>query len=793
MKTKRITFFILLLSFISQAQSKLTGSLVDAAHQPLDYVEVLLLNQQDQLIQHTYTDDTGSFVLLDIPSATYILRIQYLGVKQYETTLSIETDRQLDPIVIQNDQQLDEIILTAQAKLVERKIDRTVFNIEQSIHANNSNAKDVLKLTPGLKVDKDQIAQIGKSSMQVMVNDKLLPLTGEDLINYLSTIPSETIKKIEVITTPPAKYEASGNSGLINIVLKQGKHNAWSNQISGGFTAADKATYKISDVFNYSKNKVSLAASLNASSGYSQEIGKMELHYPKETWKTVFRETAKKEDLSGSFQLDYQATPSTGIGVQYRGNTYKQNTQDKNQTNVYNLVDNLIKNIETKGKSSPDFNNHAVNLNLNHQFDTVGTRLNLDMDYFNYITHKNRVFNTKKATVHNVVNSDQNSQTDGDQTIDNYSAKIDMEQPLSFANLTYGAKVSFVQTINNANSFNTNAGSATQEILQADHFVYKENIQAVYFSATRSFSKQWEAQVGLRLESTQTVGESAASQSKEKTTYTELFPSVYVNYKMNEDHTFSLTANRRINRPSFWQLNPFRWYVNEYNYVTGNPSLKPTFTNALTLSYTLKNKLFINASYSKVKDLATQYATIDKINSIQILQQANVFDAENYNLSMTHIHDAWHWFNSQNTLSVFYNSTKLLLPVDLTTSNGMGYYFNSNNTINLNADKTLQAQVDYFYQSKLNNGNWKLKAMQGLNIGMKYAMLDKKLNLSAYLNDIFRTSHLRAEATSDGVKQGYTMYYDNRYFSLGLSYSFGNSKIKVSERQGSNKEVINRK
>jgi len=793
MKTKRITFFILLLSFISQAQSKLTGSLVNAAHQPLDYVEVLLLNQQDQLIQHTYTDDTGSFVLRDIPSATYILRIQYLGVKQYETTLPIETDRQLDPIVIQNDQQLDEIILTAQAKLVERKIDRTVFNIEQSIHANNSNAKDVLKLTPGLKVDKDQIAQIGKSSMQVMVNDKLLPLTGEDLINYLSTIPSETIKKIEVITTPPAKYEASGNSGLINIVLKQGKHNAWSNQISSGFTAADKAIYKISDVFNYSKNKVSLAASLNASSGYSQEIGKMELHYPTETWKTVFRETAKKEDLSGSFQLDYQATPSTGIGVQYRGNTYKQNTQDKNQTNVYNLVDNLIKNIETKGKSSPDFNNHAVNLNLNHQFDTVGTKLNLDMDYFNYITHKNRVFNTKTATVHNVVNNDQNSQTDGDQTIDNYSAKIDMEQPLSFANLTYGAKVSFVQTINNANSFNTNAGSATQEILQADHFVYKENIQAVYISATRSFSKQWEAQVGLRLESTQTVGESAASQSKEKTTYTELFPSVYVNYKMNEDHIFSLTANRRINRPSFWQLNPFRWYVNEYNYVTGNPSLKPTFTNALTLSYTLKNKLFINASYSKVKDLATQYATIDKINSIQILQQANVFDAENYNLSMTHIHDAWHWFNSQNTLSVFYNSTKLLLPVDLTTSNGMGYYFNSNNTINLNPDKTLQAQVDYFYQSKLNNGNWKLKAMQGLNIGMKYAMLDKKLNLSAYLNDIFRTSHLRAEATSDGVKQGYTMYYDNRYFSLGLSYSFGNSKIKVSERQGSNKEVINRK
>lgn len=793
MKTKLITFFILLLSFLSQAQSKLSGSLLDSTHQPLDFAEVLLLNAQNQLIQHTYTDAEGTFVLDAIASDTYILRIQVLGIKQYETTLSIQADHQLEPIVIQSDQQLDEIVVTTQAKLVEHKIDRTVFNIEQSVHANNSNAKEVLRLTPGLKVDKDQVAQIGKSSMQVMVNNKLLPLTGEDLINYLSTIPSETIKKIEVITTPPAKYEASGNSGLINIVLKEGKHNAWNNQISTGFETADKATYKFSNVFNYSKNKVSLAASINASTGYNQEIGKMDLHYPTETWRTVFRETKKKEDLSGTFQLDYRATPATGFGVQYRGNTYKQDTEDKNQTHVYNLVDNLVKNIETKGKSTPDFNNHAVNLNFNHSFDTVGTKLNLDLDYFNYSTQKNRVFNTKTTAVDNVVNKDQYSQTDGDQTIDNYSAKLDVEQPLSFVNLSYGAKVSYVQTINNANSFNTHAGSTTREIIQADHFVYRENIQAAYISASKSFAERWEAQVGLRLESTQTVGESAAHQSKEKTSYTELFPSVYIQYKMHADHTFSLTANRRINRPSFWQLNPFRWYVNEYNYVTGDPSLRPTFTNAITMGYTLKNKLFINASYSKVKDLATQFATIDKVNNIQILQQANVFDAENYNLSLSHIHDAWYWLNAQNTVSVFYNSTKLILPIDLKTSNGMGYYFNSNNTIHLNADKTLQAQVDYFYQSKLNNGNWKLKPMHGLNLGMKYAMLDKKLNLSAYMHDIFRTSNLRAAATSDGVKQDYDMYSDNRYFTLGLSFSFGNSKIKVSERQGSNKEIINRK
>ena len=793
MKTKLITLFCFIVSLVSYSQIKLSGSVVDGQQQPIDFAEILLLTTQETVVQHTYTDESGAFIFDRIAADSYILRVTNLGKKQYETQLTLTQDQKLAPFIIQNDNLLDEIVIAKQAKVFERKVDRTIFNIEQSIHANNSNAKDLLKLTPGLKVEKDQISLIGKSSMQVMINDKLLPLSGEELISYLNTIPSETIQKIEIISTPPAKYEASGNSGLINIVLKQAKHNAWNNQISAGFEGTDKALWKVSDVFNYSKNKVSIAASVHASRGYNQEIGKMDLYYPTETWKTVYRETKQNKDLSGTFQLDYQVTPKTGIGFQYRGNTNSQKTTDKNQVDVYNLVDNLLKNIDTKGKSSPDFNNQALNLNFAHKFDTVGTKMNIDLDYFNYNTDKFRVFNTNTRVVDNVVNKDPFAQTSGDQKIDNYSAKIDMEQPLSFVNLSYGAKASFVQTINNAHSSNINRLTSISNILQEDHFVYKENIQAVYVSATKAFGKKWETQVGLRIESTQTTGESKATETTEKTTYTKLFPTLFVSYKVNEDNTLSFSANRRINRPSFWQLNPFRWYVNDYNYVTGDPTLQPTYINTVSVNYTFKNKLFIQASHSKVTNLFSQYSNIDTVNNIQILKQGNIFDATNSNISVTHIFDTWHWLSSQNTFSAFYNSSTLIQDVQVETKDGMGYYFNSNNTLQLNADKTLQAQVDFWYQSKLNNGNWKLRPMYGLNLGVKYAMLDKKLHVSAYMNDLLRTSNLRAQATSDGVKQQYNMYSDNRYFTLGLSYSFGNSKIKVTERQGSNKDIINRK
>jgi len=793
MKTTLCTFFCFVLAFVSHAQSKITGSILDSNKQPIDFAEILLLDNQKELIQHTYTDETGHFSLQTITNNSYVLQVNNLGSKQYETTIDLTQDVHLNPIVIQTDKMLDEIVVATQPKLFQRKVDRTVMNIEQSVHANNSNAKDLLKLTPGLKVDKDQISLIGKSTMQVMINDKMLPLSGEELVNYLQTIPSETIQKIEVITTPPAKYEASGNSGLINIVLKQAKHDAWNNQTTAGFGGADKAVWKIGDVLNYSKNKLSLAASFNASTGYNQGVERMELFYPTETWKTINRETKKNSDISGSFQLDYQATSKTALGVQYRGAKNTQKTTDENRTHVDNLVNNPLKSIQTSGFSTPDFNNHSINLNLAHQFDTLGTKFNMDMDYFTFDTNKSRVFNTKTALVDNLVNKYQNSQTTGDQKIDNYSAKIDMEQPLFFMNLSYGAKMSFVKTTNNANSFNVQEGTSAIDIIQADHFIYKENTQAAYVSASKSLSAKWEAQVGLRLESTQTTGESLANQSTEKTTYTKLFPTLYVNYKINDDNNLSLSANRRISRPSFWQLNPFRWYVNDYNYVTGDPSLKPTFTNAVSVNYTLKNKLFINASYAKSQDLASQYSTIDSSTNIQVLKQGNIFDAENYSLGITHIFDSWHWLNTQNSISTFYNSAQLIQDINLTTKDGLGYYFSSNNTVYLNAEKTFQAQVDFWYQSKLNNGNWKLESMYALNLGLKYAVLDNKLNISGYMNDIFKTSNLRAQATSDGVKQSYDMYHDNRYFTLGLSYRFGNSKIKVNERQGSNKEVINRK
>lgn len=793
MKTKLITLICFLVSLVNYAQVKLSGSVVDAQQQPIDFAEIMLLTAEEKLVQHTYSTENGAFSFDPIAADSYIIRVNNLGKKQYETNLTLTQDQKLAPFVIQNDNQLDEIVIAKQTKVFERKVDRTIFTIEQSIHANNSNAKDLLKLTPGLKVDKDQISLIGKSSMQVMINDKLVPLSGEELISYLNTIPSETIQKIEIISTPPAKYEASGNSGLINIVLKQAKPNAWNNQISAGFEGTDKALWKISDVFNYSKNKVSMAASVHTSRGYNQEIGKMDLYYPTETWKTVYRETKQSKDLSGTFQLDYQVTPKTGIGFQYRGNTNSQKTTDKNQIDVYNLVDNLLKNIHTKGKSSPDFNNHTLNLNLAHKFDTVGTKMNFDLDYFNYNTNKFRVFNTNTSLVDNVVNNDQVAQTKGDQKIDNYSAKIDMEHPLSFVHLSYGAKASFVQTTNNAHSSTLNSLTSTSNILQEDHFVYKENIQAVYFSATKTFGKKWETQLGLRLESTQTKGESVATKTTEKTSYAKLFPTLFVSYKINAENNLSFSANRRINRPSFWQLNPFRWYVNDYNYVTGDPALQPTYINSATVNYTFKNKLFVQASYSKITNLFSQYATIDTANNIQILKQGNIFDAANSNLSVTHIFDTWHWLSSQNTLSAFYNSSTLIQDVQVETKDGMGYYFNSNNTLQLNADKTFQAQVDFWYQSKLNNGNWKLRPMYGLNLGLKYAMLEKKLHVSAYMNDLLRTSNLRAQATSDGVKQQYNMYNDNRYFTLGLSYNFGNTKIKVAERQGSNKDIINRK
>lgn len=775
------------------AQNKVKGTVLLTNDKPIEIAEIYLMDTKGNLSYQTFTDENGHFELNDITPDQYLFQLYSFGIKHLDKNLEINQDINMGIIKIDNTTALEEIVVNTQQKVYERKIDRTIFNIENTVHATNNDATDLLKLTPGLKVDSENISMIGKSNMRVMINERMVQLSGEALLNYLKTLPSENIKKIEVITVPPAKYEAEGNSGLINIVLKEAKENAWSNQISSGFKASDKATWRFSDVFNYNKNKVSINAGLNGTTGYSQVFEHSTLDYPNETWEGTNRRTRDREGFSGNFQIDYQLTDNATIGGQYFGGKSTPGETDRSVYDVNNFVDNYLKYIKTTGKNTDNVNNHAANIHYIQKFDTVGTKLNIDLDYFVFNSDRTRVFNTFQQYVDNVVNNPYKAKSMGDQNIENYSVNIDMEQPLKWFKLSYGAKASFVKTTNKTNFFDLSSGTPIEDIKQKDNFEYKENTQALYINGSKEFNDKWQAQVGLRLETTQTTGTSNTYATKNTKDYTKVFPTVYVTYNKNDDNTFSMSYNKRISRPGFWELNPFRWYINEFNYVEGNPEIQPAYTDNIEFTHTYKSKLTTTISFSKTKNIYSQYSLINPETNTQVHLRDNIFDSSNFNASISYVFNTFSWLQSQNSLYTYYSDYKLIKDLPLPTKSSWGTYFTTNNTVQLNSEKTLQAQVDFWISPPFKTNMYDVETGYSLSLGLKYALLDKKLNLSLYVNDILNTSSQDFKTSSNGVKQSYNVYYDNRYVNFGLSYVFGNSKIKVKEHQGGNKEEQNRK
>ncbi|KZE76027.1 TonB-dependent receptor [Myroides marinus] len=793
MKALFISTALFLTALSVNAQNNIKGTVHTAEKAPVDFAEIYLIDTKGNLVQSAYTNEQGTFEIHDIANNTYSFQIHSLGVKAYDKNLEINKDLDLGVITIEQDTKLDEIVVETTKKVFERKVDRTVFNIESSVHATNNDAVDLLKLTPSLKVDNESITIVGKSSVRVMINDKLVQLSGEELLNYLKSIPSDNIKKIEVITTPPAKYEAEGNSGLINIVLKEAPAEAWNNQISAGYKQSSKNQFRLSNTFNYNKDKVSLIAGVSGTKGGLNVIEDNKIFYPTETWVGDSKRYNNNDYLSGNIQVDYKISDKTTIGGQYKGGIGDPTFDDYSNIVVNNSVNNPVKYIKTLSENTGNNNNQSANLNLTHNIDTLGTKFTADVDYFSYINNKERLFNTKTTAVDNSVNNMFIAKSTGDQKIENFSAKVDFEQPLKWAKLSYGAKASFVVTKNKTNFFNYTTGVPVEDLKQKDNFEYKENTQAVYVNASKEFNDKWTMQLGLRLENTQTVGTSQVYNIENKKNYTKLFPTVYVAYKMNEDNTFSINYNRRISRPAFWELNPFKWYINEYSIAQGNPSLAPAFTDKVELNYTYKGKLDFNVSYGETKDNFGQYPVVDPNTNYQNYYRDNFTNTKNYNAGVSYTFNTFPWLQSQSGLYYFYTQASLTKNVDIVIKDGGGAYLTTNNTFFLNSSKTWTAQLDFWYQTRVQSNAWDVDPTYGLNFGMKYAMLDKKLNLSVYANDIFRTSTTNVYAVTNGIKQNYFNYYDQRYVNVGISYSFGNSKIKVRDHQGGNTDEKNRK
>ncbi|MDR1877678.1 MAG: TonB-dependent receptor, partial [Flavobacteriaceae bacterium] len=304
MKIYLTSFFLSIGMMIFSQELSISGKAVYNQNTPLDIAEVTL-SIKDSIIRNELTQEDGSFTFSDLTQGSYTLQIKQIGIVLYSQNIDLTDNLDLGNIKTIQEKEIQSVVVTGQKKLLERKVDRLVFNVENSIAASGGDAVDALKITPGIRVENDNISMIGKSRMSVMIDDKLVQISGEDLVNYLKSISADNIKSIEVITTPPAKYDAEGNSGLINIQLKKAKENAWATTLRTTYTQATYPFLNHGVNFSYRKGKLSLLTDLSYRYGKTIYTNDIYYDYPEEDWFQYLKAKDKNNSLGALLNIQY--------------------------------------------------------------------------------------------------------------------------------------------------------------------------------------------------------------------------------------------------------------------------------------------------------------------------------------------------------------------------------------------------------------------------------------------------------------------------------------------------------
>jgi len=775
-----IRLMLFLLPFVLFSQNKIKGQILDSQNNPIEFATINLQTQNNVFIKTELSDENGKFEI-EVKNGNYLVEILYLGNSLFKENITLDKTVDLGTIKTDNSITMQEITITKEKKLIEKKVDRLVFNVENSIEATGGNVMDILKIVPRVKVQNDEISIVGKGGMLVMIDGRMTNISGSDLANYLKTLRSDDIRSIEVITNPPAKYSAQGSGGILNIVTKKQRLDAWNIIIRSAY---QQSTYPIGlggIGFNLKKDRITLTSDVSYNNGYYFSNLKNDIYYNNKTWEAQTKSKNALQQISPRLSFDYKISDKITNGLIYR---YQRNTpkEDNSYTNI-NLsnpingkIDSLIIS-EARDKTERFF--HNINYHFIYDIDILNKKLSFDFDFFDYQTNKNQIFasNNYLSNLAPISNSFDSGNSKGTQKANNYSFNLDMEHPLDWIDLNYGGRLSYIENNNNVEYYDLKNGISILDVSQSDRFNYRENTQALYFSAQKDFWEKWEIKVGLRMENTQLEGNSVTLSQINKTHYTELFPTVYLSFDANDNHSFSLDYSRRINRPSYSSLNPAKWIGSPYYYEEGNPYLRPSFYHNIEFQYSFKDKWLSELYFSYKDDDFDSISILDEATNIERNTYLNFLTSQIFGISQTLTLN----LNKQWTLNVnadmYYQNTDSKISETPSFLNGWNGEFSTQNDFVINSKKTLVFSIAYLYTTKGIDNLAYSSASDRLNSSIRWLLFDKKMTIRLHINDIFKSKPYVYTEYSNKIKNVYSNYSDlnQRFFNLSLSYSFGES------------------
>ncbi|TGE04203.1 TonB-dependent receptor domain-containing protein [Hymenobacter fodinae] len=791
----------------AQTATGLGGSVKSTAGLPIEFATVVLHRASDStVVKSEFSDEKGNYRFEAAGAGRYLISASQVGFtrawsKPFELPAASSS-----PLVLtlqaNGATNLKEVTVVGQKPLYEREADRTIVNVENSTLSAGNTTLDVLRRAPGVTVDgNDNLALRGKQGLLVLIDGKRQPMTGTELADYLRALPAEQLKNIELITNPPAKYDAQGGAGIIAINLKKDQRlgtNGSVNTSYGRSFYGGKFTSTLS--LNHRRKGLNIFGSYTYSDRQSQPLLTISRDFfavrdlgDNQTSRTYTGSSAQDNRIqvhgrnhAAKAGLDYTLSDRTVLGLAVNGFTNQVPQDGTNLTQFFNAQGGLLETYRSSNVRTSHSPNGAINLNFKHTFpaDSGGTReLTADADLARYYTVRTQNLTTQyeggRPTF--VLRGNQ----EGNLVI--RSAKTDYVQTLSKQlRLEAGAKISQVHSDNDVLFINnlSRSGLDSVDLGKTNRFRYDENINAAYGTLTFTPQPGLTLTAGLRGEQTNATGRQTVGNEGFDRNYFQLFPSAALKRQVSKDHEIAVSLSRRIDRPSYNQLNPFRVYIDATTYGSGNPNLRPQTSYNVEFNHTFKQKYTTGLNYTKTSlpiIQVVQPAPVSEGRQQVVSTSVNLQAQEYYALNLTVPLEPMKGWSIYNNAVVYYS--RFVGDLAGTNLNRGRAAFNLTSNSSFTFGKGWSADLSGTYQSRELYGFLDVRPQGQVTAGVQKALWDRKGTLKLNMTDIFFTSPVRATSAYANYVERFYQRQDSRVVTLSFGYRFGNDKVGPTRKR----------
>ncbi len=771
----------------------ISGRVMDSNNLPLSFVNVLLYNEGSETpIKGCTTEADGNFILEGLETGTYKLNFSYVGFEDHTETIDLSSDKIIDTIKLKESQEtLGETVVTTKLPTIEKTASKLVFKVENTSLSVGS-TMDLLKKTPGVVVIGESI-QVKFSSPTTYINGKRVYLSSAEVTSLLENTDAANIKSIEVITNPSAKYDADAGT-VLNIITTKAISIGYKGALNATYTQGIYPKYSFGTSHFYKNNWLNLYASY---SYYTKKQFKEDENFirffktdevsTKSIWETYFNRTTNSDNHSGNIVLDFTLDEKNSLSLTSNISLAPNNIYHNNgNASIYNPQRQVDSLNTTWSQVNYKKDNLAFALDYSRTLNDNGAKLSATANYIYYNHHQDQSVSTNYFLPDNAFIRNSSFFTNSAQKSTIFTGQSDFSTALWGGNFETGLKFSTIDTESKLDFFDTEKNSNTFNNAFSDDFNYKENIFAAYVNYINKWEK-WSIITGLRAEYTTIDAISRSLGDMNTQSYFELFPSAEINYTINDDNSVGLEYKRSIQRPRYESLNPFKYFITENNYISGNPDLVPAIQDKIILSYAHKNKLFFELYYENARNGLGNLSFQNNENSTLRSVEDNLDKVYQYSFDIAYASSLTAWWYFHLTTSSFYLSNKfytLESSQNTYTNDTFGQYLGVYNQFTLSKDRSLTADLSALYISNFVFGNRYLKNQSYVNISFRKEFWDKRASLTAGVDDVFDTlNQVASVAKHYNQDNQFYAIQESRLFRVGFKYNFGNARLRDNNKK----------